>query len=347
MTKRFGIGLTVVALLLAIPLRAAEVVEQVLVRINGDILTKSEFEQRQVTALRQRQELANVTPDSPELKKAIAEITPQLVLDAIDELLLVQRGRELGYKMGDDQFNSILGNIKKQNNLDDEAKFQAALKSEGMTLADLRTQLEKQMLVQQVMSREIAQKISINDDEARAYYESHKQEFSTPASITLREILIEVPTSNGAINVAADDAAKEKALSARNRLMGGEPFARLAAEVSDAGSKANGGLIGPLSYTDLAPDLQKMIDSMKVGDITQPLRTPRGYQLLKLEERADVKVKTFEEARDEIGNKVGDQKLAAERERYIDRLRDQATIVWRNDELKKAYEQALAARPKA
>jgi peptidyl-prolyl cis-trans isomerase SurA len=341
--------LAVLAVLMAVPfttLRAADVVEQVLVRINGDILTKTEFEQRQITALRQRPELANVTPDSPELKKAIAEITPQLVLDAVDELLLVQRGRELGYKMGDDQFNSILANIKKTNNLDDDTKFQAALKSEGMTMSDLRAQLEKQMLVQNVMSREVAQKISINDDEAKAYYESHKQEFSTPASITLREILIKVPTVNGTVNAAADDAAKEKADDIRNRLMGGEPFARLAAEVSDSGSKANGGLIGPISHDELAPDLQKLIDGMKVGDLTQPLRTPQGYQILKLEERADVKVKSFDEARNDIGNKIGDQKLAGEREKYLDRLRDQATIVWRNDELKKAYEQALAARPR-
>ena len=347
MTKRFrrtAALLTLPALLALSPGLRAEVVEQVLVRINGDILTKSEFEQRQVAALRVRPELANVNTESAELRKAIAEITPDLVLDAVDELLLVQRGRELGITMGDEQFNSIISNIKKQNNLEDEARFTAALKSEGMTLADLRKQLEKQMLVQQVMSREVAGKISINDDEARAYYESHKQEFSTPLSITLREILIEVPTVQNQLNVGADDAAKEKALNARNRLLGGEPFARLAGEISDSGSKANGGLIGPVNYDELAPALQKMIDGMKPGDVSEPIRTTRGYQLLKLEERSEVKTKTFEEARDDIGNKVGEQKMGAERLRYLDKLRAEATIVWRNDELKKAYEQALAKR---
>ena len=136
------------------PLRA-EVVEQVLVRVNGDILTKSDFEQRQVAALRTRPELANVSPTSPELRKAIEEITPGLILDAVDELLLVQRGRELGFSMGDDQFKSIVDNIKKQNNLEDETTFQAALKQEGMTLADLRRNLERQMLVSRVQQQEI------------------------------------------------------------------------------------------------------------------------------------------------------------------------------------------------
>lgn len=348
MLKRFAL-LTLAAVLAhsAYSALRAEVIEQVLVRINGDILTKSEFEQRQVAALRQRAELANVTPESAELKAAIAEVTPQLVLDAVDELLLVQKGRELGYTMGDEQFNSVIGNIKRQNNLEDEAKFEAALKSEGMTLADLRKSLEKNMIVQRVMQTEVVSRVSINDDEARAYYEAHKDEFSTPQAVTLREILIAVPTTERGVNAAQDEAAREKALGIRNRLLGGEPFPRLAAEVSDSGSKANGGLIGPISYAELAPDLQKLLDAMKVGDVSEPIRSTRGYQLLKLEERAEVKVKTFEEARNEIGDKVGDQKLAVERLRYLDRLRTEATIVWRNEELKRAYEQALAARQKA
>ena len=82
---------------------------------------------------------------------------------------------------------------------------------------------------------------------------------------------------------------------------------------------------------------------MKVGDVTGVLRTQRGYQILKLETRTDSKVKTFEEARGDIANRIGDQKLRGEREKYLDRLREQATITWRNTELKKAYETALPA----
>ena len=343
MSKRFAVALSSVLLLVA-ALPRAEVIEQILVRINGDILTKTDLEQRQVAALRQRQDIANIPLDSPELRKAIADITPQIVLDAVDELLMVQRGRELGYTLGDEQFNGILANIKKQNNLEDEARFQAALKSEGMTLADLRKSLERQMLVSRVQQTEVADKISINEDEAKAYYEAHKNEFSSPSSLTLREILVEVPTSERGVNAAQDDEAKDKARSLRNRLMAGEPFARLAAEASDAGSKANGGLIGPLNHDELAPALQTIIDKMQVGDVSEPIRTQRGYQLLKLEERTEVKVKSLEEARNEIGERIGNGKMQAAREKYLDKLRSEATIVWRNDELKKAYEQALARR---
>jgi parvulin-like peptidyl-prolyl isomerase len=341
--RRVPVVVALMAVLTAIPVRA-QIIEQVLVNVNGDILTKTEFEQRQIAVLRNRPELANVTPESPELKKAIGEVTPQLILDAVDELLLIQRGRELGLVLGDEQFASILQNIKKSNNLEDDAQFEAALKQEGLTMADLRRSLERQMLASEAQRRDVVEKISVTEAEAQAYYEANKQEFTTPSELTLREILIEVPTTDRGVNVAQDDEARAEAESLRKRLLAGEPFPRLAADASDAPSKANGGLIGPISREEIAPALQKQFDAMKVGDITDVIRTTRGYQIIKLESRTETKIRSFEEARSDISNKVGESKMTGERLKYLERLRGLATITWRNDELKKAYEQALSAR---
>jgi len=338
--------IALVALILAAPLHA-EVIEQVLVKVNGDIVTKSDFERLQLELLRQRPELQNVTPDSPELQKAVAESTPQLILTAVDELLLVQRGRELGYVMTDDQFKSVLENIKKDNNIDTDEKFNEALKQEGMTLADLRRQLEKNMLETRVQQNEVLAKISVTEDEAHAYYDAHKNEFTTPSELMLREILITVPTSDRGVNVAQDDAAKAKAEDVRHRLLAGEPFARVAAEVSDSTSKANGGLIGPVKSDELAPELQAAFAKMKVGDVSDPIRMPRGYQLFAIESSTEQKVKTFDEGRQDISDRIAEEKRRAETQKYIEKLRAAATITWHNDELKKAYEQALAERQKA
>jgi peptidyl-prolyl cis-trans isomerase SurA len=342
MSKRLSAAALLVLVSL-VPLRA-DILEQVLVKVNGDILTKTEFEQRQIAALRQRQDLATAAPDSPELKKAVAEITPDLILSAVDELLLVQRGRELGYALGDEQFHGIIENIKKENKLESEEQFQAALKQEGLTMAELRRSLERQMLISRVQQNEVMGKISVTEDEAKAYYAQHKEQFTTPSSMTLREILIEVPTSEKGVNAAQDDEAKEKALSLRNRLLGGEPFARMAADFSDAPSKANGGLIGPINSNDVAPALRDLLRKMKVGDVSEPIRTTRGYQLLKLETRTDEVVKSFDAARDEISDRVADEKRRGEMQKYVEKLRAQAIINWKNDELQKAYEQALAER---
>jgi parvulin-like peptidyl-prolyl isomerase len=153
--------------------------------------------------------------------------------------------------------------------------------------------------------------------------------------------------SERGINVAEDDAIREKAEGIRSRLMAGEPFPRLAAELSDAPSKANGGLIGPIRRDELAEALQMQVDRMKVGELTTVMRTARGYQILKLETRTETKVRSFDEARSDISAKVAEEKGAGERLKYMERLRGQATITWRNDELKKAYEIGLAERRKA
>lgn len=348
MLKRlvFGSAVALTATLYISGVVRAEVIEQVLVKVNGDIVTKSEFERMQLDLLRQRPDLQNVTPDSPELQKAVAESTPQLILNAVDELLLVQRGRELGYVMTDEQFKNVLDNIKKDNNIDTDEKFQEALKQEGMTLVDLRRQLEKNMLETRVQQAEVMAKISVTEDEAHAYYDSHKNEFTTPSEIMLRQILVAVPASDRGVNVAEDDAAKAKAEDIRHRALAGEPFARLAAEVSDDASKANGGLIGPVKSDDIAPALREALDKLKVGDVTEPIRTQRGYQIFQLESRSETKVKTFDEARQDISDKIADLKRRAETQKYLEKLRASATITWHNDELKKAYEQALVERKK-
>jgi peptidyl-prolyl cis-trans isomerase SurA len=343
-----GLGLLMAAVLTgSVPLRA-EIIEQVLVKVNGDIVTKLEFEERQVEALRSRPEFANGMPSTLEgqraFEKAVAEMTPDLILNAVEELLLIQRARELNYTLGDEQYKQILDSIKKSNNLTDEAQFQAALKEQGMTEAELRRSLERSMMVTQVRNNEVMQKVSVTDEEARTYYQAHAGEFTTPAEMTLREILIEVPVTERGVNVAQQDEAKAKAEEIRQRLLKGEPFARLAAEVSASPSKANGGLIGPLKSDELAPQLRQLLEKLKVGEVAEVVATSRGFQILKLESRTDTRIQTFEQARSAIAERIGEPKSRVALAKYLDGLREQASITWRNDELKRAYEIALERR---
>ena len=199
------------------------------------------------------------------------------------------------------------------------------------------------MIVSRVQQNEVMSKIAVNDEEARHYYDTHLSEFTAPRSVTLREIFVNVPGDGQTINVGRDEEAREKILSIRQRALNGESYEKLASELSDAPSKANGGLIGPLSLNDLSPDLQKLLDGMKPGDITQPLRGPKGYQILKLENATTAETRSFEEAREEISNRVFTDKRRDEFEKYLQKLRAQAIIEWKNADLKKAYDQGLAA----
>jgi parvulin-like peptidyl-prolyl isomerase len=332
---------------LVAPLRSAEIIEQVLVKVNGDILTKTDLEQRQIAALRLNKEIdAESLNNDEQLKKALAEVTPRLLVEAIDELLLVQLGKERGYRLTDQQFNEWLSALRKEQNLLDDQKFMAALKQEGMTIEDLRKNVERQMLISRVTQDEVGSKLSITEEEARQYYLTHQQEFTDPASVTLREILIEVPSTTergqAGVNVARDDEAAQQAAAVRARLAGGEDFAKVASEVSAAPSKANGGLIGPIAVSEISPALQKTLETMKPGDITQPLRTQRGYQILKLETLRPSAVQPFDSVRDLVAERVHGDRQRQEVRKFMTRLRGQAIIEWKNAELQKAYEHQVA-----
>jgi peptidyl-prolyl cis-trans isomerase SurA len=326
----------------------AEIIEQILVKVNGEIFTKSDLEQRQVAALRQKGQQIDLKsdPSNQQLRKALDEITPQIMVEAVDEMLLVQRGKELGYKLSDEQFKGVLDNIKKENKLESEEQFQAALKAENITMVDLRRNLERSMIVQRVQQNEVMGKIGVTDEEARKYYETHISEFTTPPSVTLREILVTVPTDPKGINVAADEAAEARAEEIRRRTAAGDSFEKLASDVSDAPSRANGGLIGPMNVNDLSADMRTTIASLKVGDITPVIRTQRGYQLFKLETSTQTETLPFEQAREQISERVFTDKRKEEFQKYLQKLRSQAIIEWKNPDVRKAYEEGLAQQGK-
>ena len=346
MKKQLFAAVIVFTACVVVPMRA-EVIEQILVKVNGDIITKTELEGRQVSALRQRMQGKQVDPESLKnddtLKKALAELTPQILVSAVDELLLLQRGRELGLKLGDDQFKAVVANIRKEQGLTDDAKFAQALAQEGMTMDDLRKQLERQMLIEQVQRQEVGSKLSITEEEARQYYAKHPEEFTDSASVTLREIFIEVPTVGESVSVAKDDEVKKQIEDIRARVLKGDDFAKLAAELSTSPSKANGGLIGPFSHADMSPQLLALVEKMKPGDITAPIRTPKGYQLFKLETVKAQALQPFDSVRDLIADKVAGARTQVEMRKFLGRLRGQAIIEWKNEELKKSYEKQLAA----
>jgi parvulin-like peptidyl-prolyl isomerase len=310
------------------------------VKVNGDIITKTDLEQKQIAALRQKN--PNLRPDNDAaLQKALSEVTPEVIVDAVDELLIVQRGKELGYTMSNEQFDSIVENIKKENKLEDQAQFDAALKGEGLTMADLRRQLERTMIIQRVQQSEVMSKLQVTDAELKMYYDSHKDSFTTVPQLTLRELLVAVPTSDRGVNVGVEEEARAKAEDIRKRLLAGEPFARIAADLSDSPSKANGGLVGPVTRDVLAPELQQAIEGLKAGDLTPVLRTSRGFQLIKIETMETATVKPFEEARGDIADRIANEKRRGEFSKFLENLRSQAIIDWKNDEIKKAWEVGL------
>jgi parvulin-like peptidyl-prolyl isomerase len=325
---------------------SAQVIEQILLKVNGEIFTKSDLEDRQINTLRQldRQIDPKADPTGTELRRMLDEITPQLLVDVVDEFVTVQRGRDLGYQLGDEQCQGILDNIKKDNDFTSDEELHAALKQERMTLADLRRRVERTMIASRVQQTEVLSGIAVSDEEARRYYDAHVDEFTTPMTVTLREFLAAVPGEVPGADAAAEQAAREKAEAIRRRALAGESLETLVSEQSDSPSRANAGVIGPLSIDELAPDLRRRVEALEVGEISEPIRTARGFQLLKLDEVVPAHTTPFAEARDAISDRVFTETRRAAMQAYLERLRSQAIIEWKNAELEKAYQIGLQAQ---
>ncbi len=321
--------------------------------MNGEIFTQSELEFRQIQTLRDQNRQVRKGEDlksDPGLRSALGDVTPDILVDAVDELVVMQHGKELGMKYNESTFAKSLEELKKANKLDDKT-FPEALKQEGMTMADLRVNMERAWFVQNVQQRELMKNMTLTEEEARQYYNTHQNEFMKPSTVTLREIMITVPVDKSAsgqatFNVSTDETVKQKVAAVRDRALKGEDFVALVAEVSESGTKATGGVIGPINLSDLSPALMELLDKMKPGDITEPLRTKAGYQIIKLETRSVSDVETFEKSRDQIGQHILNSRLDVERAKFLEKLLVQAVIEWKDDNYKKMYDVARAARMK-
>ena len=321
------------------------ILERIVVKVNGEILTQTDLENRQIAAIRGRGEQPGT---NAELYQMLADVTPGVIASAVDEMLLAQRGKELGFQLSDDQFREFLDNLEKENNLETDEELAEVLdQQEGLTLDDLRRLIERQMLVGQVQQVEILNRVSITDVEAREYYDASIDQFTEPATATLREILIAVPEAASGVNLVADEQARTKATAVLERLSGGEDFGLVATEVSDSASKTNGGLIGPLQLSQLSESVQQTIGSLEVGDVSEVMPTTQGYQILKLEARTDDAVQPFDDVRETISSSVFNDRRLEEYEKYLNSLRETATIEWKSEELQEAYDQFRANPPAA
>src|SRR5262249_31955826 len=148
-------------------------------------------------------------------------------------------------------------------------------------------------------------------------------------------------------NAAADETARDKANAVHDRLAKGEDFAKVAAEVSDSPSKANGGLLCDVEIDDLNADVPPTIEALESGESSAPLRPPRGYQILKLDARAAAEPKPYDEVKDAIFNDIYQSRVDVERAKYLDKVRASALIEWKDETLKKMYETEMAAEKKS
>jgi peptidyl-prolyl cis-trans isomerase SurA len=329
---------------------ATQPIEQVLVKVNGDIITKLDLEERQRAVLAQRHgrpiSAVEVHAD-PNLASQAAALAPHVVLDAIDELLLMQRADDLGLGATDDDVESVIARMRADNNISTDLEFEALLRKEGIPVVALRKSVHRQIRVEQVR-QQLFRRLSVSDDEMKAFYDTHRDEFASGPTATFRELVVNLPsiddTRTSSDASRAYDAGLIRFVKAQDRIRAGESFETVARDVSDAPSRTESGAVGPIDPADLAEPVRAALDRLRPGQLSAPVRTASAYVLLKLEARTPARRNSF----DAVRSAVQDRMLAARRDAALNQLlvalRASALIVWKDSALKAA---CLAVRDPA
>jgi peptidyl-prolyl cis-trans isomerase SurA len=278
----------------------AEIIERVVAKVNGDIVTQSEFEARQLAAV----QAARIPPD--QVETYLRQNNQRILQEAVDDLLITQRAADLGIKMRPEYVQDVIEGIKKENNIPSDEELRRQLRREGMSVDDLKRNIERSVLRRQVLSRELESKAVVTDADARAEYEKHKAEYGKSASVHLQEIV--VPESEQAHEVV-------------RRARSGEDFAGLARALSTASSRASGGDLGQVSPGDMNPALAKIVAALPAGGVSEPTLSENGYRIVRVVAKEEATVTPFDSVKDEIAKRLAQQRMASAYEEYVEGLR--------------------------
>ena len=162
--------------------------------------------------------------------------------------------------------------------------------------------LVNNMLSMEYLDKIVAAKVEVTDEALKKYYEDNRQEFKQPERVRARHILVKVERTASDSERTAARGRAEKLLE---QAKAGGDFAALAAEHSeDAGSKRKGGEVGPFPRGSMAPEFEEVAFSLKPGEVSGVVETDFGFHVIKVEERTEPSVQSYDEVKERIRRKV-------------------------------------------
>lgn len=311
---RHGFLALVILVLLAAPAGADEVLaDGIAAQVGSDIVLVSEVMQ-QVAPLEARMRDAHMSDTE------IAKLRAAGLEKLIEARLIDQVVRRAELFASEDEINQAIDMIARENGISRD-QLEKSVVAQGMTVDEYRDQLKGELERRKVIGTMVASKVTVEESEVRALY--HQRYDEQPAGgemVHLRQILV---TRAGDAAAAADTCAAVRA--ARERILAGESFEKLAGEISEV-APAQGGDIGWLHVDSLANWMSTVVGPMQDGDVSSPVDLPFGCSLLKLVERRNYEPVTYEEAKDKLQMEVYEQHVEAKFREWIEDLRQQTYI---------------------
>lgn len=311
-----------VALLgLALPMMAQQqpqVLETIVARVNNDIVTLSELNKNRAQLQAELgQRLRGI-----ELSAQVAEKEKDLLRDLVDNLLLVQKGKDLGLNV-DTEMVKYQDKLRKDMNLASMEDLEKAVVAQGLNFEDWKANTRNEMIKRQVIGREVSSNIKVSQDEIKKFYDTNKDKMQRPEMVFLRELLISTENKTG----PALEAAEKKAADVLAKAKKGDNFGELAAKESDADSAKNGGDIGGFERgKGMAKEIEDAVWSLKKGGVTDIIKVKTGLLILKVEEHTQAGIPPLADIEPQVQDQIYMERMQPALRTYLTKLRNEAYL---------------------
>lgn len=318
MSKVSFVLILAAAMLAPVGLSANTVVEEIIARVNNQIITRSDYEREQQQLKEEAQQ------DSSRGQQANADDPKDVLRGLIDRQLLLEKGKELDIS-AETELIKRLDEMRKQMHLDTMEDLQKAAEAQGVSFEDFKQNMRTEIITQQVIQREVGSHINISKADEEQFYNQHKADLARPEQVKLSEILISTDQAgNDETKLAADQAKADDLLK---QLKAGANFEDIAKKYSEGPSAAQGGDLGYFERGKLAKQLEDLtFDKLKKGDVSDVIRTKQGFVILKVTDHTSAGIPAFTEIEPRIQEAVYMQKLQPALREYLKKLREEAYI---------------------
>jgi peptidyl-prolyl cis-trans isomerase SurA len=253
---------------------AVQTLDKIVAIVDNDVVMQSQLDQRVHEVQQTIAKRGGAVPPASVLDQQVLE---RLIV----ENLQLQIGERSGIRITDEELNQAIGTIAQRNNMSLE-QFRAALAHDGLSFDDAREQVRREMVISRVRQRRVAERIQVSEQEVKNFLASDLGKMQLSEEFRLANILIPTPESASS---SAIQAAARQAGEIYQQLKQGADFAQLAIARSASETALEGGEMGWRKAAQLPPPFDRMLSSMAVGDVTEPVRTPGGFIILKLQEK--------------------------------------------------------------
>ena len=304
------------------PAAEAKVVEEIIARVNIEIITRSELDKAKSQAVEDAQQDCSGRCTQEQLQVAMEDRQKYALRDLIDQSLLAQRGKDMGINVEPDVVKK-LDEIRQQNKLKDLDELEKAVTGQGINWEDFKSNIRNRLLTQEVIRREVGSHITIGHDEEMKYYEEHKAEFVRPEQVALRAI--EIKTEGKKESEIPELKAKAEKLL--QRVKDGEDFGELAKRFSDGSTAQQGGFLGVYKRGELSKEIEDLVFKMKKNDLTPVIETKQGFLIMQVLEHYDEGEQSFSKVENEIMDRLYQERMEPAMREYLKTLREQSYVV--------------------